>query len=106
MKYMTTLLLALMTTCSAIAGEGSMYCGNQWMNTGDSNTLIYDMCGKPSHVKVWTEKSYQRFGMNLVETDTHFQRWTYSRKTDAFIEYLTFRNGVLVDMTDGDINDT
>ncbi|MDF1655055.1 MAG: DUF2845 domain-containing protein [Coxiellaceae bacterium] len=101
MKIITTLLLPLLTL-SCFANDGTMYCYNQWLSVGESAQFVYKLCGKPSHMKHHTVKSFTRYGAKLIESDTHYQQWIYNRGSDTFIEYLTFREGELIDIQDGD----
>ena len=101
MKTLITVILVLFST-TCLADEGTMYCYNQWLSLGEESQFVYKLCGKPTQIKHWTTKSFIRYGANLVESDTHFQRWIYNRGSDTFIEYLTFREGELIDIQDGE----
>jgi len=36
-----------------------------------------------------------------VKTTSHYSMWTYNRGSNTFVEYLLFKEGILIDIKDG-----
>ena len=82
---------------------GGLRCGNRLVNVGDRIDEVFRRCGGPtfrtfSIESVSVETSPGVFVTRQVQVET----WTLNRGSREFIRYLTFRDGRLVHIDEGD----
>jgi hypothetical protein len=89
---------------------GNLDCGNESIGRELNNTFdvqwtkdkIRKVCGEPTEIQDWNEEffSNELNGPNIKTIVTH-SLWTYNQGSHTLIEYLSFRNDVLIDIKDG-----
>lgn len=67
---------------------------------------IKELCGEPTKIKNWNEEILTKYNNDNLDQFTkltvHYSMWTYNKGSNTFIEYLLFKDGMLVDLKDGD----
>jgi len=101
------------------AGGESFRCGTRLVSTGDRTFEVLVRCGEPDYRTVRYEKRIKRDFFRdlfpyrdrereayrepfLVEEFVEIEEWIYNPGPTRFIRYLTFENGILVDIETGD----
>ncbi|HZR84119.1 MAG TPA: DUF2845 domain-containing protein [Candidatus Binatia bacterium] len=103
-------VLAIVVTALALglssrpAGAGSSWrCGNRLVVDGSSALEVGRICGPPEYRTASVEYVAIRvYGGNEILQAVPVEVWTYNRGPRQFIRYLTFRNGHLVDICEGE----
>jgi hypothetical protein len=103
----------------AYAEGESFRCGTRIVSTGDRTFEVLVRCGEPDYRTVRYEKRIKRDFFRdlfphrdrereayrepfLVEEFVEIEEWIYNPGPTKFIRYLTFENGILVDIETGD----
>lgn len=81
----------------------SLRCGNRLVSDGDAMDEVHRRCGQPTFRSVSTEYVSFDTGAGVAVTRAvAVETWTYNRGPREFVRYLTFRDGRLVHVTEGD----
>ncbi len=81
------------------ASADAMRCKNALITEGDSTAEMLLKCGEPMLRETLTHNEVNQFG-NLVQV-TYGERWTYNFGKNAFMRFVTVRNGVVTDIENG-----
>jgi hypothetical protein len=81
-------------TCAA----DSLRCGNDVVQTGDSELTLIKVCGQPTLKK--TETVPYRVGGKVLYKD--IERWHYNRGRNDFIYIMTIEGGKIVSIETGE----
>lgn len=92
-KIVFGVLLAAMAT-SAFA----LRCGNQVISVGDSQLKALRFCGKPELENHSERLVRDEFGKRVIYQDI----WTYNFGPRQFLTVITFEEGQVVDIQEGD----
>lgn len=99
------LLGAVVAVSSAAAAwpvGSSLRCGSRLVGPGLSLDDVDALCGDPTARFTTTELVTVRVGRDLAVTrPVVVDVWTYDRGPQRFVRFLTFRDGVLVDVDEG-----
>ena len=96
-----TLLLAPRFSGAWPVGS-SFRCGARLVGTGQTVDDVYALCGDPTERAARTELVTFRVTPDLAVTrPVLVDVWTYDRGPQQFVRFLTFRDGVLVDVDEG-----
>lgn len=103
------LLLALVmvgiaSLAAPTVGEAAstLRCGNRLVKDGSRVDEVFRLCGEPTFRSFSTEiMSAETVRGVLVTKAVPVETWTYNRGPRAFVRYLTFRDGYLVHVTEG-----
>ena len=80
----------------------SLRCGSRLIGPGQPLDDVYALCGDPTARFTTTELVTVHVGRDLdVTRPVVVDVWTYDRGPQRFVRFLTFRNGVLVDVDEG-----
>jgi hypothetical protein len=86
----------------AYAGS-SLRCGNRLVSDGAPIDEVFRRCGEPTFRSFSTEfVSFETPSGVVVTREVPVETWTYNRGPREFVRYLTFRNGHLVRVVEGD----
>jgi hypothetical protein len=97
-----TLLLCAGLDATAHAGS-SLRCGNRLVSDGSPIDEVFKRCGQPTFRTVSSEfVSFETPSGVVVTREIPVETWTYNRGPREFVRYLTFRNGHLVRVAEGD----
>lgn len=99
-------ILVLVATLAADApahAGGGFRCGNRLVHEGDRIDEVFRRCGEPtfrtfSIESVSVETAPGLFVTRQVQVET----WTVNRGPREFVRYLTFRDGRLIRVDEGD----
>jgi hypothetical protein len=90
------------STASAWPVGSSFRCGSRLIGPGQTVDDVYALCGDPTDRAVSTELVTFRVAPDVAVTrPVVVDVWTYDRGPQQFVRFLTFRNGVLVDVDEG-----
>ncbi len=104
--YLATFALLMAIPASASA----LRCSNQIIREGDREPRVEEHCGDPTDVERRVERravTVHRRGPNgsvvsvTREVEVEYERWTYDFGPNRLIHYLTFEDGVLIDVETG-----
>lgn len=110
----TYLMLLLLFSCCLFnaAAFADMDCDKGFISPSDAvsegytTEKIAKLCGSPTKIKTWDEETLTKYRDGYLDkfskTTTHYSMWTYNRGSNTFIEYLLFKDGMLIDLRDGD----
>ena len=85
------------------ADARSWRCGSRLVGTGQTIDEVYALCGAPADRTFETEYVTVRISCDVsVTRPVAVERWLYNRGPRQFLRYLTFRDGTLVDVDEGD----
>jgi Protein of unknown function (DUF2845) len=103
--FVAALLAATMVVppCASAWAVGSSFrCGSRLIGPGQTTNDVYALCGDPTERDVATELVTFRVAPDVAVTrPVVVDVWTYDRGPQQFVRFLTFRNGVLVDVDEG-----
>ena len=95
-------LAALALAAPAHAG-GGLRCGNRLVDVGDRIDEVFRRCGEPTFRTFSIESVSVETAPGLFVTrQVQVEVWTVNRGPRTFIRYLTFRDGRLVRLDEGD----
>jgi len=118
-----TILLSLIFLAAASQGEtlgNDFRCGNKLVSIGDRKFEVITKCGEPTYRDVRYEKRVKRDLYRdlfpprepreseqyreplFVEEMVAVEEWVYNFGSLQFVRYLTFENGILVNIETGD----
>ena len=118
-----TILLSLIFLAAASQGEtfgNDFRCGNKLVSVGDRKFEVLTKCGEPTYRDVRYEKRVKRDLYRdlfpprepreseryrdplFVEEMVAVEEWVYNFGSLQFVRYLTFENGILVNIETGD----
>jgi len=94
--------VALVGASVVAEAAGGLRCGNRLVREGDRIDEVFRLCGEPtfrtfSIESVSLETSPGLFVTRQVQVET----WTLNRGPREFIRYLTFRDGRLIRVDEG-----
>jgi hypothetical protein len=97
-----SLVLSVVLASPAHAGS-SLRCGNRLVSDGSSMDEVFRRCGEPTFRTVSREfVSFETPSGVVVTREIPVETWTYNRGPREFVRYLTFRNGHLLRVSEGD----
>ncbi len=106
---MRNILLTIAVLFSSVAcpAYADIYCGNGFISADDplnsyAVKKVIKLCGKPTKTQRWKTTKFIKTYYGFDKLSTKYTRLTYNRGSNTFIEYLTFRNNVLIAIKDGD----
>jgi hypothetical protein len=96
-------LVATLGTSAEARAAGGLRCGNRLVHEGDRIDEVFRRCGEPafrtfSIESVSVETAPGLFVTRQVQVET----WTVNRGPREFVRYLTFRDGRLIRVDEGD----
>lgn len=92
-------LAGLISTASA----STLRCGDRLVSVGDTKAEVMIKCGAPAWRDNWTNEIIT--GVDTVReqrVSVARERWVYNLGPKSFLRFLLFKNGRLVEITDGD----
>lgn len=90
------------STVAAWPVGSSFRCGSRLVGTGQTLDDVYALCGDPTARFTTTELVTVHVGRDLdVTRPVVVDVWTYDRGPKRFVRFLTFRDGLLVDVDEG-----
>jgi hypothetical protein len=107
----------LFLAAASQAADSDFRCGNEIISVGDRKFDVLRKCGEPSNVEVRQEIRTRNLGSVVLGPEKRIQvypapflvdelvtieEWEYSLGPSKFIRYLTFENGLLVNIALGD----
>lgn len=104
---MKQILIYLCIVCFSHTAMADLDCGKESISLDFEETWTTEkvelLCGKPQNIKNWKEEVlYQGLDTTtFVKHSINYSLWTYDRGSHTFIEYLLFKNGVLIEIKDG-----
>ena len=119
-KSMSFIVLIALTVLAHPVASQAFRCGTSLITEGDTKAEVAQECGEPDYVDSWEEERIARdfssgrvvdprtrsFERNripfLVKKTVKIEVWTYHLGPTHFTRYLTFENGILVDITTGE----
>lgn len=108
-KITKTLFLICFTFSLTNVAMASIDCGNETISKDISDNIdetwtkekIKNVCGKPTKIKNWKETIVTKYPDTDIQTTINYSLWTYDMGSNRFVEYLLFKDGVLIDIKDG-----
>jgi hypothetical protein len=95
-------LLTLLSVAPPAAAS-SWRCGPRLVGVGQTTADVYDLCGEPTDRAARTEYVTVRVSYDVAVTrPVVVEQWLYNRGPKQFQRVLTFRDGTLVDIDEGD----
>lgn len=92
----------LLASSAALAG-GGFRCGNRLVHEGDRIDEVFRRCGEPTFRSFSIESVSVETAPGLFVTrQVQVETWTVNRGPREFIRYLTFRDGRLVRVDEGE----
>jgi len=77
-------------------------CGTRAVGIGQTVDDVYERCGEPTTRTATTEFVTVRVSHDVSVTHAvPVETWTYDRGSNHFVRFLTFRDGILVDIDEG-----
>ena len=86
-------------------GVAAIQCGGRIVGTGDSKIEVISKCGQPDLKETSSVKTSGQFRNNtrsFTATSTIVETWMYNCGAGRFIKTLTFEDGVVTSVQDGD----
>jgi hypothetical protein len=114
------LMIIIVPALQGFAASGDLRCGTRIVSLGDRKFDVLSKCGEPTYSSVRYEKRFKRDLFRdlfpprelresekyreplFVEELVEVEEWVYNFGSLQFIRYLTFENGILVDIETGD----
>jgi hypothetical protein len=115
-----TFFLIILVILTSAGLSFAFRCGSSLVNEGDRQPEVIQKCGKPDYIESWEEEriskdypsvfeydpkilSYRRYRQPfLVKEYVTIEVWTYNPGPNRFVRYLTFENGILIEITIGE----
>lgn len=106
------LVLAMAWPATALA-DGGFRCGDRVVDVGDHMTEVQNKCGEPDFATQRNERRVVRRTLKVhrgaveewvteeVEVDVPLDEWTYDFGSNAFLRFVTFENGQMVNVRTG-----
>ncbi len=93
------MLAAVVVFCASEASAGNFRCPNgSIVSTGDSISEVVVKCDPPTdRIKRVDSEETVRGRVRYIEVE----EWTYNEGPNTLVHYLTFRNGVLIEIKTG-----
>lgn len=106
-KTFFAVAVCMISTLMGSVALADFSCDGGWVSTDDPTTVftqkkVKSLCGSPSKKKEWTREILIKHEGYDVKEVTHFSLWTYNRGSRDLIHYLLFREGVLIEIKEGD----
>lgn len=99
-RLLLTVSLVLASAHPVLAG--SWRCGSRLIGAGQTIENVYDLCGEPTERAATTEFVTIHVRCDIdVTSAVPIEQWTYDRGPKQFIRYLTFRDGILIEIEGG-----
>jgi hypothetical protein len=97
------LSVATVLAARPAGANGGLRCGNRLVNVGDRIDEVFRRCGEPTFRSFSIESVSVETAPGLFVTrQVQVETWTVNRGPRTFIRYLTFRDGRLVRVDEGD----
>jgi hypothetical protein len=108
-----SMAFTLAWSASASADSGFRCKTGRLVSVGDRMGDVHNRCGEPDATSTRVEKrkvkhKYTRWVGNVqesvveeVEVEVPLDEWTYDLGSNAFIRYVTFENGQVIDIATG-----
>ena len=98
-RVLAFILCALIFSSPAISLADNFRCPNgSIVSTGDSIGVVATKCDKPSYIAKRIEPEESTRGRAVY---IEVEEWTYNEGPDRLLHFLTFRNGILVEIRSG-----
>jgi hypothetical protein len=106
------LVLAVAWPATVLA-DGGLRCGTRVVDVGDHMAEVQDKCGEPDFVSQRIERRIVRRTVKIrrgpveewvtdeIEVEVPLDEWTYDFGPNAFLRFVTFENGQLVNVRTG-----
>jgi hypothetical protein len=95
-------LLLLVLALPTPADARSWRCGARLVGSGQTIDEVYNLCGEPADRTFDTKYVTVRLSCDVsVTRAVAVEQWLYNRGPKQFLRYLTFRDGILVDVDEG-----
>ena len=119
-KFLGIVVFAVFIVHGAAGASGAFWCGTSLVKEGATRADVAARCGEPDYVDSWEEERILRdFSVErpydprtpsrrgyreplLVKEKVRIDVWTYNLGRTRFMRYLTFENGILVEINTGD----
>jgi hypothetical protein len=109
-KITKTLFLICLLSFLTNVAIADLDCGNETLGKDISNNIdetwtkekVKNICGNPTKIKNWKETIITKYLNTNILTTINYSLWTYDTGSNRFIEYLLFKDEVLIDIKDGE----
>jgi hypothetical protein len=111
MRRLVILLLLLAGTVMLVsdyghAGSTNLRCGTRLASVGMRQGEVVAICGEPASTRSWQETlesgtGSQKKGYFTASITVNYEEWMYNFGSTRFIQYLLFKNGILVNIESG-----
>ena len=111
---MRRLLIVLLLLAGALtlisdyghAGSTDLRCGTRLVSVGMRQGDVVAICGDPASTRSWQEtlesgRGSQKKGYFTASITVNYEEWMYNFGSTRFIQYLLFKNGILVNIESG-----
>jgi hypothetical protein len=96
-------LVAFLVAATPVLAASSYRCGSRLVGRGSGIEQVYNLCGEPTDRAMSTEFVTVKVSCDVTVTRAvQIEEWTYNRGPKQFLRYLTFRDGTLVGIEEGD----
>ena len=93
----------LVVGVTPILAASSWRCGPRLVGRGSGMEEVYALCGEPAERATSMEFVTVKVSCDVAVTRAvQVEEWTYNRGPKQFLRYLTFRDGTLVGIDEGD----
>ena len=113
---MSRLLIVLLLLAGAVtlvfddglAGSTDLRCGTRLASVGMRQGDVVAICGEPASTRSWQEtiesgtgSQNKNKGYFTASITINYEEWMYNFGSTRFIQYLLFKNGILVNIESG-----
>lgn len=96
------LALAVFGVAATAAASGTLRCGSRLASLGDTKAEVMIKCGSPAWKDDWTDEIINNVNTaDELRVSIERERWVYNFGPHAFLEFLLFENGRLINITSG-----
>jgi len=119
LRIVTSSLIVLIFLLATAGLSFAFRCGTSLVSEGATKHEVFKKCGEPDYTYFWVEEriskgypSWREYEPKvpsdhryrypfLIKEYVTVDVWTYNLGPNRFIRYLTFENGILVNITTG-----
>lgn len=103
MKFLIAVIFTFSLLISDISPVLAMRCNGKVVSVGDLKSDVIAKCGNPTFSNIISfETKEETFGNKINTVETPVEQMTYNQGPNTFLKILTFKEGKLIKIEDGE----